>query len=608
MKCIPLVMCWGSMLCLSLFSTTCVAASDNGWQIYLNNLQQQEQVLVAQQAIEEHRFTALNQLHQRGHASWLEQREQRLKLEESKACVRAFQGYAADVKKLQQEFPSLAEAQFYFGNLKFTDVHVASADHAIEADLTRLRKQQAETQQESNRLEKATLGLPSNDPWKQQYFLRWDLENKKAKWLASQIKLHEFQIESTPKTDRPADESRFVAREPSSDLKDAASNQIAIQQRLIQHLLQFENQRIAVLREMENRGTGNRADTDIVATHLEELQLREEEQEFVATLFAKPSEKSNYVKSSSTLSVVSNNDVSRQLQESFARGESSYQYQVASLRKQMLSEVLGRMLKISQPIQTEPDYSGLSKSISEANQQEIANYRWRIQLMDLEMKLAKARQNTLTSAKGTFVVLDDNWRDSRQETVRQPAGNLPLIGLLGRPLLNHLLVADAAALSDARTIDLRPLTIGLNKFPVGSFSSNDRLFRPVKLSSTFQSYRPKYRNRRGRSSSASSSLKLDSFRRYTNSSRYRSNFDYSNRYSRSHLSYQGRQFARAYPFGSLDSSLHRFTTPGQPPWLLPGSPTNLRKQQLRTNFGRDSFGRTGNQLLKTRNYTDIYGR
>ena len=605
MKCIPLFMYLGSMLCLSLLPTTCVVATENGWQIYLNNLQQQEQVLVAQQAIEEHRFTALKQLHQRGHASWLEQRKQGLKLEESKACVLAFQGYVADTKKLQQEFASLAEAQFYFGNLKFTDVHVATSDHDFEADLNRLRKQQAETQQESNRLEKVTLGLPSNDTWKRQYFLRWDLENKKAKWLASQIRLHEFQIESTPTADRQEDETRFAAQEPSSELKDAVSTQIAIQQQLTQHLLQFENQRIAVLREMENSGTGNRADTNVVATHLEELELRGNEQEFVASLFEQPAGKSNYVKKRSTLSVVSDSDVSRQLQEKFARGESSYQYQVASLRKQMLSEVLGRLLEIDQPTQAEPDYSSLSNSIHEASKQEIANYRWRIQLMELEMKLAKARENTLNAAKGMFVVLDDSWQDSRQETVRQSAENLPLIGLLGRPLLSQWLVADAAMLNDARSIDLRPLTIGLNKFPVGGFRSNDRLFRPVTLSDTFQTYRPKYRSR-SRSSSASSNFNRS--RRYTNSSRYRGAYDYSNRYSHSRHSYRGRQSARAYPFGNLDSSLRSFITPGQSPWLLPGSQTNLRTQQLRTNFGRDSFGRTGNQLLKTRSYTDIFGR
>ena len=68
---------------------------------------------------------------------------------------------------------------------------------------------------------------------------------------------------------------------------------------------------------------------------------------------------------------------------------------------------------------------------------------------------------------------------------------------------------------------------------------------------------------------------------------------------------QPRLYGNAYRFGVLRSDLRRFQYSSQSPWYLPGSPNNLRYNQLRSGFTSSSSGKTGQGILDSKNYLDL---
>ena len=580
-------------------------ADEAGWQIYLGSLKSQQQLLVAENAIEQDRFAAMDQLHQRGHASWLEKRKQELKLNESNALLHAFQDYLANVEKLQAKFSVSDSQRLRFGSLMFTDLQLASNSPIqsgdMQAQLNELRAKHADSQQESNRLAGACQNLIPDEPWKKLALLRYQRELKTTNWLAAQIRFLEHQILASEETNGQDEVEFAVSDQLNVDLREAIGKQCDLHQKIAQYVLDFENERLVAMQEMDANGYGKPADTNAVWQHVEQLKSLQEKHSQVVDLLNSTTEESAYVRRVPNLRIVSGKSVAREIHQQLTCCESQYQIQVAKLRKQMLNDVLNRLLEVQQNEYGQNHSNGMYRSVSIAKDREIASYRWRIELTELELQLAQARLKTASAAGEQFVMIDGLDHQKVSKSL------FPMGRTLGLAFasLNHALVADGVDLEVSDRIDLSPFAVGLNRFPGVHFNSHNSLYRPISLSSSYRIPRSRYR---GSSSLANSSLKSTTRPSASASSSFTSRRSYSRSRFDHHHRYRGRFPTRAYPFGNLDSSLRSFITPGQPPWLLPSSPTNLRTQQLRTNIGRDSFGRTGNQLLKNRIYTDIYRR
>jgi hypothetical protein len=168
-------------------------------------------------------------------------------------------------------------------------------------------------------------------------------------------------------------------------------------------------------------------------------------------------------------------------------------------------------------------------------------------------------------------------------------------------------------IADSLGFDANLVMLQTFGFPLGRFEDDDDLLRPVQLID--------YSRRMSYSPSHSYMLKVGpnyTGTLYRNQSRYgyhpnsnRSiaapslyNSPYATDGYRRNQVKSIRNFERAYPFGILRSDLRRFATPGQPPWYIPGSPNNLRYNQLRTERLSPN-GKTGNQILKSKNYLDL---
>ena len=617
MKRISPIRTWFSILLITAMAN-CVIAHDGELELFRANVMDQEQVLVAEQALEQLRFDNLQQLFHREHASWLEQRQQQLKHAESLAHVRSFQQYAAKIESLIQQHPTADFGRHLnFGSIAFTDLQVASTPPSENVDTMKLtigelREQYLDSQREQLRLKNAVASLQPTDSWRPEYVLRLDLLNKKTNWLASRVRLMEAMMKSSQAEEQTAAEVKLTPSELDTDLHIAVEQQCKAHEQLLQHIVGFEQQRLNALAKLNTSDAA--ADMQLVQSKLESLRNSKGNLQRIAQHFPK-STGAAYVKNEMNWTVATaSQNMSRQIHDQFARCEAEYQRDVARLRKQMLTEVLGRLLQIKQPAISPNYYDSLSQSIEQARHNEIANYRWRIELMELDENLAIARLKTMDTASGRFVVSES--KSDKQQANRFGLDQYKWLGL-ATPLLNQLVTAPAssyrefAAAKEVKVADLSLFSGQLFNLPQDRFRAKDLTYHPLELSPRHLSYRPRYRSPSTLSSSSLRSRSSFQSRStaYSNRSRYEtSRYDYGYyRNSSSHYHRnRGRQFARAYPFGVLDSSLRSFITPSQTPWLLPGSSTNLRTQQLRTNFGRDSFGRTGNQLLKTRQYTDIY--
>ena len=147
------------------------------------------------------------------------------------------------------------------------------------------------------------------------------------------------------------------------------------------------------------------------------------------------------------------------------------------------------------------------------------------------------------------------------------------------------------------------LLLNQNRYPLGSFIDGNVL-RPF-LSNSFSSssYRSKSSLRLRVGPNFTGTLHKDVFRSALG--------DYQNLFGRSNFGpslYRG-SFHRAYPFGILRSDLRRFSTPGQAPWLFPGSSTNLRSSQIFRSHSIGGYGRSSSSFGRSRSsFSSPFGR
>ncbi len=546
------------------FLTPIVLSANEGVQHYDQLLKAEENLLKAELAVENEKLNRLNRLLANGHATWLETRQQKLDFDILSAKLKFFAEYRTTTpqSEIRELMPWL------------------SSTAANQATLQELKQQLTEAQQTAQKLNVAIHSPHSNDRQRRSYRLRHSVAVSQAQVLHAKIEMLQ-QPSEQPATTQSA-EFQFASLQDHRPVTPAVQamllEQAELQVELTQQYLNRERQRLKSFTELSQLGVVNQRSVDQMHDKIDSLEqlveqqqsefewLQQTEQTGAQFTSLSPGELESPELTTELVTELAAGgsaawlDVAKQFQV----GEANFWRQIATLKKEMSLEVLARLQKAAQQNTSSLQTSrgNLETTLIRGQQRELEQYRWKIHLAELQEALLTSQINLLNASElpsGEFFVLASSpGRFAGQQFL---ASRFRDYNPIYQPISLSSYVYQRRGIPSS--------TLPKSTLPSGAFSISPAAKASVRYGS----------------------LSLSDSRLQGQSA---------------HRSF--RRVDRAYPFGILRSELRSFTTPGQPPWLLPGSATNLRSSQLRTNVRRDSFGRTGNQLLKTTRYSDLYGQ
>ena len=279
--------------------------------------------------------------------------------------------------------------------------------------------------------------------------------------------------------------------------------------------------------------------------------------------------------------------------------------------------------KFDQAAQNQDRFAQMLKA---GQKREYDNYAWKIEGLRESIASSKKRSRILRLEEKRFLAQADLMNRESSDPSDQ------IVGVEGAQLLASILTTTNSDTEPSSKCTIRYGyieskildTIGQDAelvfsqspgYPIGAFAEDDELLNPVRLTSyarslNFARSRPVRFNGPNYSGLIDRNGKLrNSFQNPNTGIAAPSLFNspYATRNYRQNQVVTYRFYQRAYPFGILRSDLRRFLNSSQPPWLFPGSPNNLRYNQLRTDYGPAPFGRSGVNTLKSKNYRDLSG-
>ena len=224
---------------------------------YARLIQAEHQLLKSELAVEAKKLTSFESLLANGHASWLENRQQKLVVDILKAKLAAY-----------EQFESQANTTLTGEEIEFESKFGSAAKDSIETRLTNIQELQQELttlRQTEDKLARGLMTLSANDSWAEGYRLRHAVTSDQADVLAARIVLLERLNASRDRTSQASElvlatdqAATFAARwrRPS---KESSSMQLLITQaelqiQLSQHHLSNETQRLTSLQELAGRG------------------------------------------------------------------------------------------------------------------------------------------------------------------------------------------------------------------------------------------------------------------------------------------------------------------------------------------------------------------
>ena len=260
-------------------------------------------------------------------------------------------------------------------------------------------------------------------------------------------------------------------------------------------------------------------------------------------------------------------------------------------------------------------------------QKEIDNYAWRIESLQHAVVLAETKMKILQAEERRFLTQVELMNNENSPAVDQ------IVGLDAAQMLTAMLTTTSTGGTEvennnfvrygyieSKVLDhlgqnIEMVFLQSHGYPLGMFATHNDLMSPVKLtdytrSLSFARRSPVRFNGPNYSGLIDRTGKIQrSFQNPNVGIAAPSLFNspHATRSYRQNQVNQSRFYERAYPFGILRSDLRRFANSSQPPWLIPGSPNNLRYNQLRTDFRTNVYGRSGSDLLKSKNYLDLSG-
>ena len=514
---------------------------------YARLIEAEHQLLKSELAVETKKSANFESLLADGHASWLENRQQRLVVDILKAKMVAY-----------EQFESEANGTLTGGEMNFGATETNTNEMRLEI-IQELEKELASLRTAEEKLATGIVGLQANDPWVEGYRLRHARTVSQADVVAAKISLlkqmNALQDESNQSPEIVSTENQagtFTAawKKPA---KDSSFTQLLISQaelqiQLSEHHLLNETQRLASLQGLADRGMAtersvmeSKKNFDAVTELLKDQRdslglLREDEGD-------SPDVDIHYTSVESSAEQP-NLPVLQSVLNQFELGQTNYLKREAILKGEMYRDVLRNLEQAVAVQENQTKYDATSSEFSDVlirgQQREMEQYRWKIKKTELQRDLADAQIALLKDSDG-----------SQSDNV-------------------NMLVSAVTSSSIPATLPSR-------------FMSNDPFGLQTTYSAfvfnspTFKARRPSLATRGALSSSFRPVINRNALSYYRDLQTYRSRSSFGG-------------FNRGHSFGYIDP---RFRRPGQPPFFLPGSPSGFSG----TSFGTGSFGssRFGNQ-------------
>ena len=566
------------VLCFSFPALlTASELNDSGRSAYRELLSAQQHLLQSELNQHRSRLNSFEELLAGGHASWLEVQRQRLKTQTMEVQVELLNQLTASVDQAQQSRPdeSIFDGMLDSrGKLLFTDLQLktGSPNHAVESAM--LQQFMAQTQQNVAEAYKKPVA------------------NQMEFAAAHQALATEFQNWMQDHSETASSGSAQGTSQISRELLAASRKQCEVNDQMIELMLVRERDRLQKVNELFAENMTSSKDIEILYGRINELLTLQQSQKRVME-YLMQQQPSPVTEQASSIE----RSLTQEIQFQFEIHEARFQLASSNLEAGLLREILSR-LEVAAAKTANQQNSRLGNSLAIGQQNEINSYRHKIQMMELKSEFAQCRIDVLKAQgdSGKFFevsLADEPEHSSGLAGLSAAASPASLINVL--TVAGHTSVPLPSALLD-RTFDPFPF----------AFQSHRNQFQSVSLtrrsSVSYSSSLPKI--------SGSSSILSSRYQSILSSRRSSSSISNSSLYSNRTSSHYrpARTLGRAYQFGVIRSDLRPFLNVGQPPWYFPGSATNLRTQQLRTDSRFSTFGVSGNQLLRSTQFTDLYGR
>ena len=566
------------VLCFSFPALLSAGELNNpGGSAYQDLLSAQQQMLQSELNQHRTRLSSFEELLAGGHASWLEVQRQRLKTQTMEAQVDLLNQLAASVEQARQSRPgeSIFDGMLDSrGKLLFTDLQLKTGSSDLAAESALFQQFMAQSQQNVVEAYKKPVA------------------NQMQFAAAHQALAAEFQNWMQDHGEADNGDAAQGTSQISEELLAASRKQCEVHDQMLELTLVRERDRLQKVNELFAENMTSSRDIDILKSRINELLVMQQYQQRVMD-YLMQQQPSPAIELESGVE----RSLTQEIQFQFELHEARFQQTSSNLEAGLLREILSR-LEVAAAKTANQQGSRLSNTLAIGQQNEINGYRHKIRMMELKSEFAQCRIDVLKaqgdSGKFFEVVIADEPAQSSGFAVGLSAATSPasLINVL--TVAGHKSAPLPSALLD-RTFDPFPF----------AFQSHRNQFQSASLtrrsSVSYSSSLPKI--------SGSSSILSSRYQSILSSRRSGSSISNSSLYSnRTSSHYRPRTLGRAYQFGVIRSDLRPFLNVGQPPWYFPGSATNLRTQQLRTNNRFSTFGVSGNQLLRSTQFTDLYGR
>ena len=392
---------------------------------YARLIQAEHQLLKSELVVEAKKSADFEELLADGHASWLENRQQKLIvdiLHTELACY--------------ERFKSQAMATLTNGPVPFESKFGSAKINSIETRLAmiqELQKQLTSLQQSKAKLAHGIMTLPANDPWLQGDRLRLAVTGHQTDVVAAKIELLErlnTLRSATDKTNKLVSatdkDTSFTAawKRPSKDSRSIKLmiTQAELQIQLSQHHLQNETRRLTDLQELSVRAMATensvmesnkkvgaikillKEQQDTLYSLKKGLNVTAKTDRISSSVQARPVSGENTILNKSHALRTDLPELQSMLND-FGMGQADYLKREATLKGAMYREILSRL---EQSITVQQTQANLNSTSSEylnvlisGQQNELEHYRWEIKKTELQRDLANAEIELLKESDGT---------------------------------------------------------------------------------------------------------------------------------------------------------------------------------------------------------------
>ena len=402
------------------YSIVAIEDSDSVSNAYARLIQAEHQLLESELAVEAKKSASFQSLLADGHASWLENRQQKLVVDILRAELAAYAQFET------QALATLTDQEIKFES-NIGTMKSGSTEPRL-GTIQELKQELATLRQAEAKLGNGLVTLPASDPWAEGYRMRHVVTGHKANVVAAKIALLERlndsrnksnesnEINNAPEIVATTEQGHTFTAAWKRPSKDSSSMKLMVTQaelqiQLSQHHLSNDTQRLTALQELATHG-GATAQSIIEAQEKvdEVKELLKEQQDnlswlkkdlddspdtdrFYTSIEARPVSGKKTSPNNSPVAQT-NLPVLQSVLNQFELGQANYLRQEAILKGEMYREILGRLEQSVQFQQSQTKSHRTSAEFSNVlitgQQRELEQYRWKIKKTELQSELADA--------------------------------------------------------------------------------------------------------------------------------------------------------------------------------------------------------------------------